>query len=474
MAGKFEAPRSVWKTVVSAIPYVIIVAAVVMIVVIGGPIVMEHFAPDGTSEPPLLQDVTTAPSTEPSTAPSTEPSTAPPTDPPIIKESTATIGSTGDLLLHDRVIQSGYDKATGTYNYDNIFSVFSSFVSEVDYAVANLEVTLCGDDNGYKYAGYPCFNSPDAIVDAAKAAGFDMLLTANNHSFDTRTKGFMRTQEVIMDRGLDHIGSRYKVEDKNYIVKDLNGIKVGMICYTYNTGFNANGNASLNGIPLTAEATQLINSFSYNDLAGFYEKLSGEMQQMKEDGAEAIMLYIHWGTEYQTYANNTQKKMAQALCDLGIDVIVGNHAHVVQPVELLTNTQDESKKTLCLYSMGNAVSNIYYINGKFPVETEDGMLFKVTFAKYSDGTVVLESAEVLPTWVYRYPENGVGKYRILAMPTDSKETWQEDMELTDALLKKCQDSYDRTMKIVGEGLTAANEYYAQHQAEVEASIGVTK
>jgi hypothetical protein len=122
--------------------------------------------------------------------------------------------------------------------------------------------------------------------------------------------------------------------------------------------------------------------------------------------------------------------------------------------------------------MGNAVSNIYYINGKFPVETEDGMLFKVTFAKYSDGTVVLESADVLPTWVHRYTENGVGKYRILAMDRDRADHWQEDMELTDALLKKCQDSYDRTMKIVGEGLTAANEYYKQHQTEVEASIGV--
>ena len=469
MAGKFESKPSILSRIFSAVPYVIIALAVVLICVIGGPIVLEQFAPGETTAPPMLQQPTTEPSTAPSIVP---PTTEAPTDPPIIKESVATIGSTGDLLLHDKVIRSGYDKATGTYNYDNIFSVFKSFVSQVDYAVANLEVTLCGEDNGYKYAGYPCFNSPDAIVDAAKAAGFDMLLTANNHSFDTRTKGFMRTQEVIMDRKLDHIGSRYTLEDKNYIVKDLNGIKVGMICYTYNTGFNANGNATLNGIPLTAEATQLINSFSYNDLTGFYEKLAGEMAQMKDDGAEAIMVYLHWGTEYQTYANKNQKKIAQALCDLGVDVIVGNHAHVIQPVELLSNSQDESKKTLCLYSMGNAVSNIYYINGKFPVETEDGMLFKVTFAKYSDGTVVLESADVLPTWVYRYNENGVGQFRILAMDREQKDSWQENMGLTDALLKKCQDSYDRTMKIVGEGLTAANEYYKQHQAEVEASIGV--
>ena len=391
--------------------------------------------------------------------------------PPITKVGTATIGSTGDILLHDKVIRSGYDPATGTYSYDSIFSVFSRFVSQMDYAVANLEVTLCGTDNGYSYAGYPQFNSPDAIVDALKSAGFDMLLTANNHSYDTGYKGFIRTQQIIADRGLAHIGTRPDAADKNYVVQEINGIKIGMICYTYNTGVDANGNVSLNGHPLNSEASALVNSFAYLDLPGFYEKLTGELAQMRADGAEATMLYIHWGDEYNTTPNSVQKKMAQALCDLGIDVIVGNHAHVIQPVELLTNSNDENKKTLCLYSMGNALSNIRKSASR-PVHCEDGLLFSVTFAKYSDGTVLVESAEILPTWVNRYTENGVAKYQILAMDGDDPAKWQEDMDLTDALLEKCRESYHRTQEIVAEGLENANAYFAQHQAETEELLKV--
>lgn len=451
------------------ISFLCIGLSLILLLLICGNMLLTNLTPAESSMPSTAHSV----ASEPSTTVNSQPTTAPlATEPPVRKISTATIGSTGDILLHNKVIRSGYDKATGTYNYESIFSYFSEFVSKVDYAVGNLEVTLCGDDNGYPYKGYPCFNAPDAIVDAVKAAGFDMLLTANNHSYDTGTKGFLRTQEVIMERELDYTGTRYKEEDKNYIVKEINGIKIGMICYTYNTDVNSDGTVSLNGIPLAATPSGLVNSFNYGALDSFYLKLSGEMEQMKAEGAEAIMVYLHWGAEYETKANRTQKKMAQALCDLGVDVIVGNHAHVPQPIELLTNTKDETKKTLCLYSMGNSISNIR--GSKYPKETEDGMLFSVTFAKYSDGTVVLESADVLPTWVNRYEENNVSKYKILTMDRTEKDNWQEKMGLTDELLSACQASYDRTMTIVGDGLETANQYYAKHQQEVEALIGATE
>ncbi len=418
-----------------------------------------------------MENPTEASATTPSsTAETTVETTTEATDPPFAKIATATIGTTGDILMHELVIKSGYDTATGGYNYDNIFKSFAPYASRVDYAVANLEVTLCGDDNGYNYSGYPNFNCPDPIVDALKNAGFDLLLTANNHSFDTRQTGFDRTQKVVAEKGLEHIGTRPNQYVKNYLVKELNGIKVGMTCYTYNTGYDKNGNASLNTIPLTTEANALTNSFSYSRLDEFYSKLEGEMAAMRKDGAEAIMLFIHWGDEYQIKENATQRKIAQALCNLGIDVIVGNHAHVVQPVSLLTNEQDETKKTLCLYSTGNAVSNIYKTE-RFPVHTEDGMLFCVTFAKYSDGTVLVDSAEVIPTWVYRYPEpvTYTGLYRILAM--DGPESnWSLGADVPDSVLSKCRDSYKRTMDIVGEGLTLANAHYtAQTQALMDAN-----
>ena len=388
---------------------------------------------------------------------------------PVTKVATATIGATGDILLHDLVIKSGYDKQTDSYNFDNIFTWFAKYVSEVDYAAANLEVTLCGEDNGYSYSGYPTFNSPDEIVDAAKAAGFDLLLTANNHTYDTGYDGFKRTQEVIDARELDHIGTRLYKDGKNYIVREINGIKVGMICYTYLSGYTNARNYMLNGIALNSDATARLNGFNYKDLSTFYMKLAGELQEMTADGAEASVVFIHWGTEYKLVPNESQKKIAQQLCDMGVDVIVGNHPHVAQPVELLTSSSYENSKTLCLYSTGNSVSNIYK-SSNFPVETEDGMLFTFTFAKYSDGTVLVESADVLPTWVHRYDEDGVRKFRIMTMKTGAD--WKAEMNLTEELMTKCQESYDRTMGIVGAGLKTANEWFALHQQEREIALGI--
>ena len=131
---------------------------------------------------------------------------------------------------------------------------------------------------------------------------------------------------------------------------------------------------------------------------------------MENAGAEAIVLYIHWGVEYQTKQNKTQSTIAQKMCDLGVDVIVGGHPHVIQPMELLTSTEDDNHKTICLYSTGNALSNqrkdLMTLNTG---HTEDGIIFTFTFSKYSDGTVRVENADLLPTWVDKHTNPSTGK-----------------------------------------------------------------
>ena len=412
---------------------------------------------------------TTAPTTEVMTQPTTQPTTVA-TQPPVEKIATATVSSTGDLLYHNRVIQSGYNEETGEYNYDNIYAYISSYVEKADYAVANCEGSLCGLDNGFKYSGYPGFNTPDASVDAAKNAGFDMLLTANNHTYDTGTKGFHRTQEVIADRGLDHIGTRPSEEAKTYVVKDLNGIKVGMVCYTYETQKVSDTRKSLNGIPMSSKDSPLISSFHHRHLEDFYAQLYQELEAMKTEGADITVVYIHWGEEYITKPNSLQKKIAQQLCDMGVDVIVGGHPHVIQPIEMLTSGVDPSHATVCLYSMGNAVSNIRKSTTK-PHEVEDGMLFDFTLAKYSDGSVIVESIHVLPTWVDR--RENPDSFPIIPLDT-TLEDWQTAFGLTEDTLPLAQASLARTEKIIREGLDAANSFYSQRQAEHEAAIGVTK
>ena len=378
---------------------------------------------------------------------------------PIVKTGQAAIAATGDILMHYPIIKSG-SAGDGSYNFDGIFTYFSEYVSDVDYAAANLETTLAGLNNGYKYQGYPRFNCPDGIVDSLKRAGFDMLLTANNHTFDTGEAGFLRTLQVVDEAGLDRIGTHAESDEVRYVVRELNGIKVGMICYTYETEDGDPEQKSLNCLPMTQKAGELINSFHYDRLEEFYTHLSEQLKGMEKDGAQASIVFIHWGNEYQLQENDIQREMAQRICDLGVDVIIGGHPHVVQPVELLHSSVEEDHHTVCLYSMGNAVSN--QRTEQIPSAkgyTEDGVLFRVSFARYSDGTVLLEQADLLPTWVNltRSEESGKTVYEIIPLDK-SVEDWKTAFTLTDRELAGAQASYDRTMSIVGEGLESVRLY----------------
>jgi poly-gamma-glutamate synthesis protein (capsule biosynthesis protein) len=288
-----------------------------------------------------------------------------------------------------------------------------------------------------------------------------MLLTANNHTYDTGTTGFHRTQEIIAQAGMDFTGTRSGEEDINYLIKSINGISVGMICYTYETSPEAN-KVSLNGIPMSAADSKLINVFLKDDVAGFSADLKEDIANMKKDGAEAIVLYIHWGEEYQTKQNKRQEAMAQAACDLGVDVIVGGHPHVIQPIDLLTSTTDSAHKTVCLYSTGNALSNQRREEMNLKTgHTEDGIFFTFTFVKYSDGTVRVENVEALPLWIDLHVSSQTGKTVYDILPLDKDVTdWKKEFSLSDATFTKAEASYDRTMKIVGAGLEEVQEYLA--------------
>ncbi len=473
MSGKYEAPKEkkfpVWLLVLLAIAIVAILALATLMILRATGVLGGQPTQPSASAPP---SVPTQPSSKP-TEPSSKP-TEPPTEPPITKIATATIANTGDVLMHRPLVTHNYDSETGTYNFDVFFRYFAPYIQQADFAVANLEVTLCGTDNGYGYSYYPGFNCPDAIATSLKTAGFDLVLTANNHCYDTRTVGLLRTQQVVEDAGLLHVGTVPDTETPRWLVQDINGIRVGMMCYTYETTPKTPGGKSLNGIPLAADAAELVCSFDYNDLDAFYQEVEQNLTEMQEAGAEATVMYIHWGNEYKLVQNGWQSQIAQKLCDLGIDVIVGGHPHVIQPMELLQSSVDETHKTVCLYSTGNMVSGQrrYEMNLNTG-HTEDGILFHFTFAKYSDGTVILESAEIVPLWLnlYRDPNTDLHVYHVLPLDQEVPD-WRTAYDLDDLRTEYVDASYQRTMDIVGEGLTQIQTYLTQHTAEVEQALGV--
>ncbi len=450
-------------TLIAVLTLVLVVLVAVAVMVPGGS------QPGETTAPPQVQN----PSDDTGTLPTGDP-TQPSTEIQHEKVSTATISAVGDILMHKGVFNAGYDSTTNTYDMSAIFKYLSDYVSGADMAFANLETTLCGLDNGYQYNGYPNFNCPDAIGTAMKNAGFDTILTANNHTYDTGSKGFHRTQEVLQSQGLAHLGTKQDVEAPDYMVAELNGINIGFLCYTYETANHYDDRVALNGITMSADDSLLITSFDYEDLPAFYTDLQENMDEMESLGAEAIVVFMHWGDEYRFKPNDNQKAIAQKMCNMGVDVIIGGHPHVVEPVELLTSEENKYDKTVCLYSMGNAVSNqrLGNLSSVSTAHTEDGVLFSVTFAKYSDGTVLVERADALPIWVdLRYNADWRREYVIL--PLDKQiEDWKNQFSLTDDTLKQAQDSYDRTWELVGEGIQEANYWYVNQQAALEASLGI--
>lgn len=413
--------------------------------------------------------------TEPPTEATVPETTVPPEPEHVV--STATILSTGDLLMHGQLIVDA-KQDDGTYDFSYIFPYITEYVSDADFAVANLETTLAGTAKPYQ--GNPMFNCPDEIVDAAKNAGFDMLLTANNHSYDSQQAGFERTIRTVREKGLLNLGTMLSGEEPKFVVQEINGIKIGMIAYTYEDSAVGNSVPALNYNPMQAGGYDIINCFRHAAPEPFYAALETQIAEMRQQGAEAIVLYIHWGQEYKLEPNSYQTSMAQRLCDLGVDVIIGGHPHVVEPVALLESTVDPNHRTVCLYSMGNAVSNqrLGKLKSITTAHTEDGVLFSISFSKYSDGTVYLEDASLIPTWVRAIDANGntvvrdsatIRRYEILPLDDSRRSQWQEQFGIDDSTLAQCTDSWQRTMDITGAGLNQVQDYLHAEKSAREAN-----
>ena len=267
---------------------------------------------------------------------------------------------------------------------------------------------------------------------------------------------------MIRSKGLQALGTNLHSGEQKYRIEDLNGIRVGMLCYTYEDSQDPN-QVTFNYNPLPRDSSDLVCSFpkfqNAKSREPFYEELAAQMAEMRQKGAEAIVLFLHWGEEYHLEASADQREMAQRLCDLGVDLIVGGHPHVVEPVELLTSREDPKRKTVCLYSLGNAFSNQRReeMTSQKSGHTEDGMLFEITFRKYSDNSVFLSNVEVIPTWVNKYTNaEDLREYNILPLKDSLRDQWQTLYGIDALTFEKAAESYGRTMEIVGPGLTESN------------------
>lgn len=373
-------------------------------------------------------------------------------EPPLPDPITVTVGATGDYLIHTPILRAYAAKG---YDFSDIFTYVTDIYNEFDYFLGNLEVTFGGNYCDYIGNG-STFNCPDTLADALLGAGVDRVFTANNHSYDTGSTGLRRTRDVLKEKGLAYIGTNYE-DDRRYAVVDVGGIKIGMVNYTYQTGnltdYSLNGRSMLKG-----DETH-INMFSTDYLEEFYADMKNQMDAMYQEGAEAIMLFIHWGEEYHREQTEVQAEMAQRLCDLGVDVIVGGHPHVVEPMDVLTSTVS-GKQTVCLYSTGNAVSNqrVYEMTNtakSFACVaegcSEDGIIFSVSFTKAGDGKVCVSAVDAIPTWVNLYSDGNGTHFQIVPLRADADLSNSYNLAASGSVAA-AERSRQRTASLLAPGL----------------------
>ena len=304
---------------------------------------------------------------------------------------------TGDVMGHLPQIKSA-ETSPGQYNYEPCFRYIKPVLERADLAIGNLELTLPGKG---PYTGYPMFRSPDALAHALKGAGFDILVTANNHANDSRGPGVTHTIETLRDLGILQTGTFRNQHDRDMLYPLMvykNGFKIALLNYTYDT----------NGVP-TQEPT-IVNLI--------------DTVQMERDLAEArarkphfIIVVMHWGIEYQLQENADQRRIAQFLIRNGADLVIGSHPHVVQPIRTETATlPDGSRKdVVVVYSLGNFISNQQQPN------TDGGILFQVDLL-HRKGVPRAEMGPCgyIPVWRYvqRQPN---GKTAFYTLPLASYE-----------------------------------------------------
>ena len=297
-----------------------------------------------------------------------------------LKEKHLSLLIAGDLMQHMPQIKAAR-QSDGSYNYDECFAGIKAEVESADVAIVNFETTLAGPP----YSGYPQFSAPDDFLRGVIGAGFDVLLTANNHCVDTRKKGLERTIMMMDSLGVAHLGTYRNIEEreKQYpFLLEKNGLRIVLLNFTYDT----------NGIPVPNPCH--VNLMDTTEIAA-------DLQKAREMKPDIIIALPHWGVEYQTLPSKEQKEMAEWLLEHGVNHIVGGHPHVAQPLEL------RDRRNLVAWSMGNLVSNQSKPN------TYGGYMVRLDFTKNDSQTFLSDQSYSL-YWVSRPPDCGYRhQYRIL-------------------------------------------------------------
>lgn len=303
-------------------------------------------------------------------------------------DTTFTLTAIGDVMCHNTQYMDAYDSDTGTYDFSYVFDNISSYTKTADICIGNLETSFAGEDRGY--SNYPTFNSPDSLADSLKSIGVDVLSTAGNHALDMGFSGLSRTIDVLDKADISHLGTYKTQEDQDKVlIKYVKGVKIAFIDYTYGT----------NGISVPSDKKFCINLID-KDL------IKKHIETAKNQNADMIVACMHWGTEYQTKQNSEQEELADFLFQNGVNVIIGNHPHVIQPMEKRTVTLEDgsTRDGFVVYALGN------FICDQNAVNTRDSIILNLKITKHTDGSITIDNYDYVP--IYMYKDTSVSKHKM--------------------------------------------------------------
>ncbi|MBZ2175969.1 CapA family protein [Schnuerera sp. xch1] len=343
--------------------------------------------------------------------------------------TTATLLAVGDIMFHMPQIKAAYIPELQTYDFTNAFKYVKKYINSADISIANFETVTCGNEIGF--SGYPRFNSPIETLIAIKGAGFDILNTANNHSLDQGKKGLINTINYINQHEMNNIGT-YKEPNNSILIEEVNEIKLAFLSYSY--GFNG-----LESTLMEDEQSYMINKID-EDI------IKEDIEKAKNLGVDSIVVFIHWGNEYEREPSQYQMELGRKMLEWGANIILGTHPHVVQHSDVVNSNGNDN---FIIYSMGNFLSNQRQatMGNKY---TEDGVMINIELEKnFSDDKTIIKDITYIPTWVRKYKEEEGTRYEILPIE-DFLEDKRLFIQLNNNERARIDESYSDTIDVMFE------------------------
>lgn len=427
--------------VAAAFLLMIVVALIVALATRGGkdnvvpgspgntPAVQQSVQPEASpSAPVATQELTPEPSPTPTLAPLITPEPANTAGTQQIASAnglrSARIRMIGDIMVSTAQLEAA-KQFDGSYDFLPEIAYVADSLRDSDLTIGNLETTI-GKYKDMKYSGYPMFNTPESLLDALKECGVDFLTLANNHMLDRYFDGMKNTVNVVESYGFGFVGAYRTRQERETgaCIQEVNGIKLGFVAYTHST----------NTMETACSPDVKEYGVPYIQKADF----KGDIQRLKDAGADVIIALPHWGDEYIQQPDGNQIYYAGKLASAGADIILGSHSHMVQPMEykVFTDANGVGREVFAIFSMGNFISDM---TKKY---TDSGIILDFTIQEQADGTFRVENVGYVPLYMWKQD----GQYSVVssAQYLNSRPTGMDD-----ANYNRMVETYSELQQVLG-------------------------